>query len=150
MTRLTLALALAPIVGACGEETCPKIDGSLSVSYDVDFEDVRIRRFSEEVSVEYVRNAGTPAEEIALKIALSFTDNDIRVDQTIPLTRESVDRSTTDGATFPDLCTDRPSNITFSSYGENEGDTIEGEWRLCFDTGLDAVGCFDGDLQVIE
>ena len=146
--RIAALVALGVLVGACEEDTCPKIDGSLPVSYDMDFDDVRIRKFTQQIEISYVRD-GTP-EEVALKIAVDFTENDIRVDQPVELGDDNVDRSVQNGTTFPPICTDRPSNITFDEYGENAGDTLSGEWRLCFSTGLDGVGCFDGELQVID
>ena len=41
-------------------------------------------------------------------------------------------RTTTDLSQLPELCDqdDRPSTLTFSSYSETEGDTIQGTWRL--------------------
>lgn len=143
-------------LSGCGADPANSIDGSLTASYDMDFDEVRVQRFTTEVSVSYVRSPG-PGEEIVLKLAVSHVETDIHTGQAIdfhPPTGSEPTRSTTDGAQFPDLCDDRPSTLTFSEYGEHEGDSMEGEWRLCFDTGdggaLDGVGTFSADLEVID
>lgn len=149
------ALVLAGALGAmgCGADPANEIEGSLSASYDMDFDEVRIRRFTTEVSIEYVHAPG-PGEEIVLKLAVSFVENDIAVDQPIDMHAPSgnYSRTTIDLSRLPELCEqdDRPSTITFSQYSETEGDTIQGKWRLCFVNGLDGVGKFKGDLDVIE
>ncbi len=150
---LTLLLATALTAIGCGSDPSNEIEGSLSASYDMEFDDVRIRRFTTEVSIEYVKNPG-PGEELVLKLAVSFVENDIQEGQAIDMHAPSGTylRVTTDHAQLPELCDqeERPSTLTFSSYSENEGDTIQGPWRLCFVNGLDGVGKFKGDLDVIE
>lgn len=146
--------ALAGLLTAgCGDDPSNYIDGSLAASYDMKFDTVRIRRFSTEVSVEYVVNPG-PGEELALKLAVNFELNEVRANSPIDLHQPSgsVDRNRVDGATFPDLCPqdERPSTLTFESYGEVDGARIRGKWRLCFVNGLDGIGGFSDDLQVIE
>jgi hypothetical protein len=151
----TLLFSLFVFTTGCGSDPSNEIEGSLTASYDMEFDEVRIRRFTTEVSVEYIANPG-PGEEIVLKLAVSFVENDIQVDQPIDMHAPSgnYSRTTTDHAQLPDLCEDRPSTLTFSEYSETEGDTIQGEWRLCFasESGaqLDGVGKFKGDLEVIE
>lgn len=156
MTTIVRAVAFAAAVVAagCGGDAANCIDGSLSASYDMDFDKVRIRRYTTEVSVEYIRDR-TAGEDTVLKLTVSFEENDIRVGQWISLHEPSgtVTRVTTDTSTFPDLCPEaegRPSHLKFTEYGSSEGDTIEGEWRLCFANGLDGVGCFQADLDVID
>lgn len=150
---LFCAAIVALLAAGCGDDAVNKIEGSLSASYDMDFDDVRIRRFTSEVSIEYVRNPG-PGEELPLKLAVSFIENDIQVGTPIDLHAPSGSyrRVTTDNAEFPDLCdqAERPSTLTFSKYSETEGETIKGKWRMCFVNGLDGVGEFQGDLEVIE
>ena len=148
-----LLLAAATLAAGCGGDDVNHIDGSLTASYDMGFDTVRIRRFTTEISIEYVRSPG-PGEELPLKLTASFVENDITVGEPIDLHAPSGTylRVTTDNAELPELCDqeERPSTITFSEYGENEGDSIAGEWRMCFENGLDGVGGFHGDLDVIE
>lgn len=149
-TFLSFALFLA---AGCGDDATNHIDGSLTASYGMDFDEVRIRRFSSEVSIEYVQNPG-PGEELPLKLSVSFVENEIHEGTPIDMHAPSgnYDRVTTDNADLPELCDqdDRPSTLTFSKYAETDGENIVGEWRLCFANGLDGVGGFDADLEVIE
>jgi hypothetical protein len=153
MTTRTFLIAAALLAGACGGDAANEIEGSLTASYGMDFDEVRIRRFSTEISIEYVRSPG-PGEEIPLKLTVSFEENDITTGQGYDLHPPSgnADRTTTDNAELPELCAqdERPSTLTFSEYTETEGETVQGEWRLCFQNGLDGVGKFKGDLQVID
>ena len=142
------------LVGSgCGGDPSNEIEGSLTASYDMDFDEVRIRRFSTEISIEYLRNPG-PGEEIPMKLSVSFVENDITVGTAYDLHPPSgnAQRITTDNAELPELCPqeERPSTLEFSDYHETDGETIQGKWRLCFANGLDGVGKFKGDLHVIE
>lgn len=153
MLLRAFVLCAALLAIGCGDEASNEIEGSLTASYGMDFDEVRIRRFSTEVSVEYIRNPG-PGEEIVLKLSVSFEENDIQEGQPLDLHPPSgnAQRTTTDNAQLPELCDqeERPSTLTFSQYSETEGETIQGTWRLCFANGLDGVGKFKGDLEVIE
>lgn len=153
MKRALFFFAAAVLASACGGDAANQIEGSLTASYDMDFDEVRIRRFSTEISVEYLRNPG-PGEEIPLKLSVSFEENEVTTGTGYDLHPPSgnAQRITTDNAELPELCVqeERPSTLTFSEYSETDGATIQGEWRLCFDNGLDGVGKFKGDLDVIE
>ena len=153
IVKRTLLFAALLLGTACGGDAANQIEGSLTASYDMDFDEVRIRRFTTEVTVEYVRNPG-PGEELPLKLTVSFVVNDVTTGQGYDLHPPSgnADRVTTDNANLPELCPqdERPSTLTFSEYTETNGETIQGEWRICFANGLDGVGKFKGDLQVIE
>ena len=149
--RGVLVLACALAVGCGGDHEC--IEGSATDSYDMSYDSIRARRFSTEVSIEFVRSPGE-GEEIPLKLSVSFEENDIEVGTPLDLHPPSgnVDRVTTNPARLPELCDpeEGPSELTFSKYSETDGGSIEGENKICFGVGTNLTGCFDAALDVIE
>lgn len=141
-----LALA-ALLLCACDGDSANFIDGSAASSYDMDFDDVRIRLFSTEVAVEFVRTVGV-GEELPLKLTASFAEDPIVAGEPVDLHEPSgaVARITTDGTRLPEL-SDQESTITFDTWSTEAGATIEGTFKVDFDNGTGLNGAFDGDLE---
>ncbi|MBI2892007.1 MAG: hypothetical protein HYY06_00535 [Deltaproteobacteria bacterium] len=140
------ALVLAALLWGCDGDSASFIDGSAASSYDMDFDEVRIRLFSTEVAVEYVRKAGS-GEELPLKLTVSFAEDPIAAGQPIDLHPPSgtVNR-VPNSPQLPEL-SDQESTITFETWSTEAGASIEGTFRVDFENGTGLNGAFSADLE---
>jgi hypothetical protein len=57
-----LVVAAFAVLASCDDEKANFLDGSLTESYDLGFDNVRIRLYPSELSIEYVSNGGSQGE----------------------------------------------------------------------------------------
>ena len=146
-----LAGTAALLAGACDGADEVYLRGSLTDLYDVGFDEVRVRRYASEVSVEYVdREDGQ--ERIALRVTVDPGPGGVVAGEAYDLAAAgSVTQGAGYGAAFPDLAS---GEIVFEDYADEDGARVRGDFdALLEDDGgsqLTLSGGFAAKLEVVE
>ncbi len=146
--RLLPFVFLCLIFGAtsCRADRGGTLNGSLQDFYDTSYERVRVRLYSSEVAIEYVREDG----EVPVRVSVlrgphlvAGQSIDIDVDARGDITGRSRDTD------MPPITS---GSITFEEFGLADGTSIVGEFSASFDVGGDEAslsGTFDAPMEVV-
>jgi hypothetical protein len=138
-------LALAALGGCPGDDAGGTLDGSLC---DLGFDAVDAVRGSSEMAVRYKR--GTQ-----IVLSLSVADaSQIREGETIRLVPPAGSITRPEDGTLcelPEPCAPEfgPTEVTFSTFEDQDGGAVTGEFLACFADGTNAHGSFDTTLTVM-
>jgi hypothetical protein len=151
--RSVACLALAAFAGlaSCDREDDNYLDGSLTESYDLGFDKVRVRLYPSELSIEYVNN-GSQGEQVALRVTVDTNDAALADDTIYDLsTQGSITQGDGYGSPLPEL---ESGDLTLTSYSGADGSKAKGRFdaRFLTDNGttLTLRGGFSAKLEVVE
>ena len=145
-----IAVLLAAAVG-CDEQGDNYLDGSLTESYDLGFDSVRIRLYPSELSIEYVANK-SQGEQIALRVTLDNNEAPLAAGTIYDLTvHGTITQGDGLGSPLPDL---ESGDLTLSKYAGTDGSKVKGKFDANFKTDNGTIltlrGGFSGKLEVVE
>jgi len=145
-----LAAAALAAAASCDRDSANYLDGSLTESYDLDFDAVRVRLYTAELSIEYVAN-GSQGEQVALRVTVDANDAQLAAGTVYDLvTQGSITQGDGTGSPLPDLDS---GDLTLSKYAGTAGGKVEGKFdaRFVTDVGttLTLRGGFSAKLEVI-
>ena len=146
-----LALAAFAALASCDRESANYLDGSLTESYDLGFDAVRVRLYTAELSIEYVAK-GSGGEQVALRVTVDTNDAQLAAGTVYDLTTQgSITQGDGTGSPLPDLDS---GDLTLSSYSGADGSAVGGKFdaRFITDVGttLTLRGWFSAKLEVVE
>ena len=132
-------------IGCGGSKAEGTLEGSLRDVYNADFDSVRIRLYSSELSVEYLRSNGEIPVRATLKAkVLDRAPGEFEMPEDATVTGYS-------GRTrVPDVT---QGTFTLEEFEELEGANIKGSFTAQFRAGDDIVvlhGRFEGPLEIVE
>jgi len=153
MNRVCLLLTLFAVLalGGCGGVGSNYLDGSLSASYDLTFDEVRVRLYDSELSVEYVV-AADQGEMIALRVTVEVDGDAALAEGGVYdlLERGTVGRGEGFGSALPEL---ESGELQLNRYGSADGDEIKGDFSATFvaadESRLNVHGAFLSQLEVV-
>jgi hypothetical protein len=127
------------------------LDGSLSESYDLTFDETEARLYSSELSVEYVEDPEGESK-VALRVTLDVEGEGPKAGKKYDLFKYGeVNRSEAYNSPFPELS---EGYIELDEYGSKEGADVQGTFTASFETEdgstLQVEGGFKTELEVID
>jgi hypothetical protein len=156
MTAVSRSMALSTLLAvaaaaSCDDEKDNYLDGSLTESYDLSFDSVRIRLYPSELSIEYVKNS-SQGEKVALRITLDSNEVPLAADTLYDLsTQGSITQGDGYGSPLPDLET---GELTLDQYSGTDGSKVKGDFEATFltdnNTTLTLRGGFSAKLEVVD
>jgi len=146
-----LAAAVFAAAASCDKESDNYLDGSLTESYDLDFDDVRIRLYTDELSIEYVAQK-SQGEQVALRVTVDANEVQLAAGTIYDLkTQGSITQGAGYGSPLPDL---ESGDLTLAKYAGTQGSAVVGNFdaRFVTDTGtmLTLRGGFAASLEVVS
>jgi len=145
------AVALAAALLSCDDQGANYLDGSLTESYDLDFDSVRIRLYPSELSIEYVAK-GSQGEQVALRVTLDSNEAALAAGTIYDLTNHgTITQGDGYGSPLPEI---ESGDLTLSKYAGTGGSKVKGKFdaRFTTDNGttLTLRGGFSGKLEIVE
>lgn len=149
-------LALGLISAACDPGN--KLEGSINEVYDLDFDFIRVRKQSETLLIEYIKEI-TGGENKALKIVLEghalLDENQVPIPLVGGLTVEGEDfhrtvtisRVTPTGSDFPPV---ENGILRFGRLIFEDGGEVHGSFDIAFENGRTMSGTFVGRIEEID
>jgi hypothetical protein len=136
---------------ACHQLAPNYLDGSLTGSYDLAFDETQARLYSSELSIEYVEDPEGEAK-VALRVTLDVTNGQPEGGKIYDLLEHgAIGRSDVYGSPLPDLS---DGEIEFTEYGSDKDSKVEGTFSASFATEDDAtlqiVGGFKTELEIVD
>jgi hypothetical protein len=152
LARLVLLFLLCILPISCDEEDDNYLDGSLTDSFDMSFSGTRVRLYESELSIEYVKGSG-PSEKVPLILTLKLSEGPLA--EGISYDLKAIGNASRGqggyGSPLPELDS---GTLTFSSYSEEDGATIEGSFQSIFNTLNNTQqtlrGGFSASLEVVK
>jgi hypothetical protein len=135
------------LLGACGPGN--SLGGSASESYDLTFDDVRIRKQGDHVIVEYLQSLEVGANK-ACKVVADLKG--LRVKGGLSMRREeflgrvTVSRVAATGGDFPES---KSGSIRFGALRFRDGGSVDGRFDAVFVTGRTLHGEFAGHFDEV-
>jgi hypothetical protein len=156
MTGSIRSIALVGLLVAAGALSCDQekdnfLDGSLTDSYDLSFDSVRIRLYPSELSIEYVKDS-SQGEKVALRITLDSNEVPLAAGTLYDLTTQgSISQGDGYGSPLPDLET---GELTLDKYADADGSKVKGDFEATFLTDIGTTltlrGGFSAKLEVVQ
>jgi hypothetical protein len=148
LLALVGCLVLAAAI-ACDETGDNYLEGSLTDSYSLGFDSVRIRLYTSELSIEYIADS-SQGEKVALRITLEGAESLVAGTQYDLKTQGSITQGEGFGSPLPEL---QSGDLKFSKYSLEDGSSIKGKFNALFltDNGqtLTLRGGFADKLEVV-
>ena len=135
---------------ACNALAPNSLDGSLTESYDLSFDETRARLYESELAIEYVDDP-QGAATVVLRVTL-----DAEVEPKAGKSYDLVEHGeiTQSGALNPSLPELDEGDLDLEDYGNDEGAKVVGSFDAAFVTGegqtLQLQGRFKTELEVID
>ncbi|MDX9720753.1 MAG: hypothetical protein RBU37_08390 [Myxococcota bacterium] len=143
VSSLLVAFALlSGLAGACEDSS---LSGSLTDYYNTDFDRVRARLYSSELTIEYVRETG----EVPVRVSLRRGDAGIGTGSHDLTTRGGVTGRSGDMDIPPFIS----GQLQLDDFSAKPGAAVKGEFTAKFQTGKDELslsGSFSTKLEVVE
>jgi len=146
-----MALLAVLVLGGCGGVGANYLDGSLAASYDLTFDEVRVRLYDSELSVEYVV-AADQGEMVALRVTVEVSGDPSLSEGGVYdlLERGTVGRGEGFGSALPEL---ESGELELDRYSSAAGDEVKGTFSATFvaadESRLNVHGAFLSDLEVV-
>ena len=135
---------------ACQALAPNSLDGSLTESYDLAFDETRARLYDSELAIEYVEDPqGT--QTVVLRVTLD-TDVEPKAGKSYDLVEHGeITQSGALNTSLPDL---DEGDIALEEYGDDNGAKVVGSFDAAFVTGdgetLQLQGRFKTELEVMD
>ncbi len=146
-------LVIITLMQGCNQDSDNYLDGSITDSYDMGFDSVRIRSYpATALSVEYIAT-GDHGEKIPLRVTIDKDAVDIKTGVEYSFLKDAtIARGAGyDSSPLPDLDS---GSVTLSEYSVESGSVTKGSFSAVFisSTGskLNLRGDFSGNLEVVE
>jgi hypothetical protein len=145
MIGVTIALL------SCQDDDDNYLKGSITDSYDMDFDETRIRQYESELSIEYVVKS-EETEKVALRVTLNLSSGPPVQDQVYDLTTQgTISRGPGFGSELPDL---ESGELKLTKYSSQDGSDVKGEFNAVFQTSdqkkKTLYGGFSAELEIVD
>lgn len=148
---LLLVVLAMTVSFSCDDEEDNYLAGSLTKSFDFNFDYVRARLYESELSIEYVDKQKN-AEQVALRVTLKRDGTPLAAGETYDLLeRGTVGRGAGYASALPEL---ESGSVELKEFGSETGSHISGEFKAVFltdeNTKQTLRGGFSAELEVVE
>lgn len=146
-------LAVVGCLAALGLTACGgrenELSGSISESFSLDFDSVRIRKQNTTLLIEYLKKLGGSTAKVCKVVvdaeSLPLKDN-ARISGDLFLERVSIQREAQTASDFPDV---QGGKIKFDKISFKDGGECEGEFDAVFVNGRTIIGSFVGKIDEV-
>lgn len=144
---LLLCLALL----SCDETGDNYIEGSLAKKLKIDFDDVRVRLYQSELSIEYIEKDGDSGEKVSLRVTLKVSAGPLVEGGSYDLkSAGTVSRGAGYGSPIPEITS---GELSLDDYAGEDGSKASGEFKALFSTDdktqYTLRGGFSAKLEVV-
>ena len=135
---------------ACKALAPNSLDGSLTESYDLAFDDTQARLYTSELAIEYVEDPAGAAT-VVLRVTLD-SDVEPKAGKSYDLVEHGeITQSGALNTSLPDL---DQGDLELDEYGDKAGDKVVGSFDASFVTGegqtLQLQGRFKTELEIVD
>jgi hypothetical protein len=143
-----LLLCLAPL--SCDETGDNYIEGSLAKKLKIDFDDVRVRLYESELSIEYIEKDGDSGEKVSLRVTVRVSAALVEGGSYDLKSSGTVSRGAGYGSSMPELTS---GELSLDDFTDEDGSTASGEFKALFTTDdktqYTLRGGFNAKLEVV-
>ncbi len=146
--RLLAVLAVVGLVGCGGFEN--RLEGSISSSFSLDFDSVKVRKQDVSLIVEYIKQSGATTTKVAKMVLdtenLRGLGKDSKVDGQLFKDRVVVQREAPSGGDYPEV---QSGELEFGDFEFKAGGKVSGSFNVGFVNGRTLYGEFSGKVEEV-
>lgn len=148
LSRVLSALAVLTLVGCGGFEN--RLEGSISSSFSLDFDSVKVRKQDVSLIVEYIKQSGATTTKVAKMVLdtenLRGLGKDSKIDGQLFKDRIVVQREAPSGGDFPEV---QSGELEFGDFEFRAGGKTSGSFNVGFVNGRTLYGEFSGEVEEV-
>ncbi len=148
---LTAIIILCVVFGGCEDTGDNYLEGSMTKSFDMDFDSTRARLYESELSIEYVADSDE-GEKIAFRVTINSGEVVLESGTAYNMVTDgSVSRGQGYGSALPEL---ESGTLYLDSFSEEDGSNVSGTFNARFIASDQTIktlrGGFSASLEVVE